>query len=81
MSWTSSFLWRRPASKSGEEQRRIMDILAWKGEKPEIKKKLDSLKIKEEYYDPKTGTNYECIGKLTNGESITRSRSRNCENI
>ena len=45
------------------------------------KKKLDSLKIGENWYDPSTGTRYECIAKLLNGESITIARSRNVEII
>lgn len=58
-----------------------MKILEWKGEKPEIKKKLDSLKVGEEYFDPNTGTRYECLQKLPNGESITIARSLNVETI
>jgi hypothetical protein len=32
-----------------------MKKLKWRGEKPEIKKKLDSLNIGEDYYDPNAG--------------------------
>jgi len=59
----------------------IYKIMEWKGEKPEIKQKLDSLKTGEEYYDSNTGTEYKCVGKLPNGESITQARSGNWESI
>lgn len=45
------------------------------------KKKLDSLKVEEEWYDPETQTRYEYIVKLQNGESITVARSLNVEII
>lgn len=64
-----------------DDQTKVSKILEWKGEKPEIKQKLDSLKVGEEYFDPKTGVDYECIGKLPNGESITQARSGNWETI
>lgn len=65
------------------KERRIDEISekpAWKGSKPD-KKKLDSLKMGEEWYDPETQTRYECIGKLSNGESITVARGLNVETI
>lgn len=57
------------------------NMIGWKGNKPDIKKKLDSLKVGDEYYDPRTQTRYECIRKLPNGESITIARSLNVEVI
>lgn len=60
---------------------KIAEKLAWKDEKPHIKKKLDSLQIGDTYYDPHTQTRYECITKLPNGESITIARSLNVEVI
>lgn len=56
-------------------------MLSWKGEKPDTKKKLDSLNVGDEYYDPNTQTRYECVSKLPNGESITIARSHNVEMI
>ena len=40
-----------------------------------MKKKLDSLKVGETYYDPNSQMRYEYIRKLSNGESITKVRS------
>lgn len=59
----------------------IEDISKWKAEKPDIKKKLDNLKILEEYHDPNTQTMYICVAKSLNGESITMTRSLNVEII
>lgn len=47
----------------------------------EREKILDSLEIGETWFDPYTGTRYECVGKLSNGESITIARSLNIEVI
>lgn len=59
----------------------ISKKLAWKGQKSDKKKKLDSLKVGDEWYDPETQTRYKCIEKLQNGESITVARSLNVETI
>ena len=45
------------------------------------KRILDGLKIGKALFDPDTGTKYECIGKLSNGKSITIARSLNVETI
>jgi len=74
--------WKK--TKKVEEKndvQRALEILEWKGEKPEIKQKLDALKMGEKLFDPLTGTDYECIGKMPNGESITRCRSGHWETI
>lgn len=47
----------------------------------ERKKKLDILQIGDTYYDAYTQTRYECIEKISNGESITIARSPNVEVI
>jgi len=57
------------------------NMIGWRGSKPDIKKKLDSLKVGERYYDPNTQTRYECIRKLSNGESVTIAKSLNVEVI
>jgi len=70
-----------PKKVEKNDVQRAMEILEWKGEKPEIKKRLDALKVGERLHDPSTGTDYECISKMPNGESITRCRSGNWETI
>ena len=62
-------------------QGKIKDIFGWKDKRPDTKKKLDSLKIGDTYFDPYTQTRYECIAKLPNGESITIARSLGVEVI
>lgn len=47
----------------------------------EIERILDGLKIGETWFDPCTGTKYECIGEFPNGKSITITRSLNVETI
>ena len=60
---------------------KLFGLFNWKSEKHDIKKILDNLKVGDTYYDPNTQTRYECIQKLSNGESITVARSLNVEII
>jgi hypothetical protein len=57
------------------ETEKIRETFKWQGGKPEIKKKLDSLNVGEDYYDPTTNTRYDCVSKTLSDESIAIARS------